>query len=450
MSFLGFLFFAWLGQILYQTHGHYDPIVLWMTIAFLLLVFEMARRRPWMVIGERGTERLLSLCAVFFCALQFRRTGMIYAEGGSSSAAMEPLMGIATLLSLVVFGISWIPKRSDVIFKVALALGVLGIAALVMAEILVPTASPKPWIDVWYVSTAAVDYFTTGLNPYAQKYLDIYHGKYGPVAYFPYLPGLLFWITPFRVVLGDIRYGLIFANWISAGAFYFWARPGRGKSLIPLLAALLWLSFPVTLFVIEQSWVDLALIPGAILMFLAMRAGRNRLTAAAMGIFLSIKQYAFVTVTFALLWIWRKLGFKRALWTGLIALGVFMALLAPFVIADAHEFYRMTVLTETDQGIRLDALNFTAFLVNGYGRVISGNGRILLALLGAMNGALILLRGSGRDTSNSSGMAAASFAAYGFAFIFGKWAFCNYYFFLASFLLIFLVSPTKTDGSSPA
>lgn len=416
----------------------------------------MGRAAPAIALGERGTERLLAACAVFFCALQVRHDGLLYATNAASWAGQSAsaLTEAALLLSAIAFAISGIPDRGPRLARGAIGLITLAALALAFSEALVPLVSPKPWIDVWYSNSAAVDHFLSGRNPYSEKYLDIYSGKYGYGAGFFYLPGTLFWSAPFKVLLGDIRFALVFANWMTAAALFYWARPGRParQSLVPALAALLWLSFPVTLFVIEQAWVDTALIPGALLMLLALREERWRLAGIVTGVFLSLKQYAFVAAGFGALWVWRTRGFGRAWRIGAVALGVFLLVVAPFVLLDPAAFYAMTVSSQASQGIRADALNFVAYLSEHFGRIIPGWGRIILALLGAFNGALMLLRGK---EPGSERVAAASFAAYGFAFVFGKWAFCNYYFFLAAFLLAWLtgtrkLAPAPVPPAAPA
>src|SRR5206468_2446537 len=69
--------------------------------------------------------------------------------------------------------------------------------------------SPAPSIDVYTNITLAIDYFLAGKNPYSQPYPDIYagHGLAPPI--FPYWPGLLYFVTPFRALFGDYRYAFL-------------------------------------------------------------------------------------------------------------------------------------------------------------------------------------------------------------------------------------------------
>src|SRR5207249_305274 len=101
----------------------------------------------------------------------------------------------------------------------------------------------------------------------------------------------LLWITPFRLAFRDIRFALIVSNWISAWAFFRWSQSRENTdSLVPILSSLAWLSFPVTNFIIEQSWTDLALIPPVLLAFHAIRSRRTIASGVWLGIFLAVKQ----------------------------------------------------------------------------------------------------------------------------------------------------------------
>jgi hypothetical protein len=194
------------------------------------------------------------------------------------------------------------------------------------------------------------------------------------------------------------------------------------------------LSFPVTNFVIEQAWSDLALVPTALLMLLATSRARMWASSTWMGVFVVMKQYAFVAAALTLVRIWKSWGARRALETLAVAATLAALVILPFAVADLHALARMTIAPQTDQTVRLDALNVTSYLAHAFGWVMPPAGRIGLTLLG---GALAVVAAWRERTP----VAAASFIAYGFAFLFGKWAFCNYYFFLASFLLTCLVAP---------
>jgi len=434
MSILAFAFFVELGALLHRSRGLYDPAIVWLAAAFGLVVIDLMRSGPWLQAGRRMTERLLAGAALFFCALQFSDPVVVYATPGAASTAIPRLMGLAGALSAGTLMVTLFPSRSKSATRAAAVMASAAIAVIAAAELLVPRASPTPWIDVWVSGTRAVDYLTAGLNPYAQKYVDIYQGRYPYVPGFLYPPGLLLWLTPFRLAFGDIRFALIVANWISAAAFFASARTSGRRDLLPILSALVWLSFPVTNFVIEQAWSDLALVPTALLMLLATSRARMWASSTWMGVFVVMKQYAFVAAALTLVRIWKSWGARRALETLAVAATLAALVILPFAVADLHALARMTIAPQTDQTVRLDALNVTSYLAHAFGWVMPPAGRIGLTLLG---GALAVVA-AWRERAP---VAAASFIAYGFAFLFGKWAFCNYYFFLASFLLTCLVAP---------
>jgi hypothetical protein len=283
------------------------------------------------------------------------------------------------------------------------------------------------------------------VNPYTQQYVDIYDGRYAYTPGFLYPPAFLLWIVPFRAAFGDIRFALIAANWIAAWALFRWARPGREASLVPILTSLVWLSFPVTSFVIEQSWTDLALVPLSILAFLAARTRRASAIGAAGGAVAAIKQYGCVAAAFVLLATLERGCSRTAVLASFISVSSVIATVVPFLLLDARAFLDMTVFVQTDQPIRRDALNFTAFAAQAFGWVMPAALRIALTMGGALLGAARILRSPAPTAADA---VAAAFIAYGFAFVFGKWAFCNYYYFVASLLLMYLVAPSHLDYTS--
>jgi uncharacterized membrane protein len=159
-----------------------------------------------------------------------------------------------------------------------------------------------------------------------------------------------------------------------------------------------------------------------------------------MGVFVVMKQYAFVAAGLTVVRIWRSSGARRGLEALAVAATLAALVVVPFVVADARAFVSMTVTPQIEQSVRLDALNVTAYLAHAFGWVMPPAGRIGLTLFGAALAAFGVWRGR-------LVVASASFVAYGFAFLFGKWAFCNYYYFLASFLLLYLVAPDDASAA---
>ena len=98
---------------------------------------------------------------------------------------------------------------------------------------------------------------------------------------YPYLPWTSVLLLPFRVIFGDIRYGLVAALAIAAGlvasarrsaAPRQVARPGRYvPALLPLLIAL----HPKVTFADQMSWTEPLLVALLAGMVLAVERGRH-------------------------------------------------------------------------------------------------------------------------------------------------------------------------------
>ena len=173
------------------------------------------------------------------------------------------------------------------------------LACFAMMAIAVLRASPKPWIDVWYLQQGAADALWHGYDPYSVAYPNIY-GRMANISYPPellvngrlvsfcYPPLVVLVDLPARLLLGDIRYAslglMIFAAWAIARL----ARGPEGE-----LAALFVLFQPRTFFVLEQSWIE-PLVLAAIALTALLSARRRGPIAAgvALGLLLASKQYS--------------------------------------------------------------------------------------------------------------------------------------------------------------
>lgn len=77
--------------------------------------------------------------------------------------------------------------------------------------------SPNPKVDTFILFKEAPLTLLEGKNPYTTLYTQVYKEVNN---YFPYLPFSLFYILPFLILLKDPRFGILFANLISAFIMY--------------------------------------------------------------------------------------------------------------------------------------------------------------------------------------------------------------------------------------
>ncbi|MCA1827456.1 MAG: hypothetical protein LC689_11040 [Myxococcales bacterium] len=135
------------------------------------------------------------------------------------------------------------------------------LACFAMMGIAVLRASPRPWIDVWYLQQGAADALWHGYDPYSVSYPNIY-GRMANVSYPPellvngrlfsfcYPPLTILVDLPARLLFGDIRYASLGLMIFSAWAIARLARGAEGE-----LAALFILFQPRTFFVLTWHFM---------------------------------------------------------------------------------------------------------------------------------------------------------------------------------------------------
>jgi hypothetical protein len=172
-------------------------------------------------------------------------------------------------------------------------------------------ASPSPFIDVYWINTWAANDFLHGKNPYSQIYPDIYKGHYGYQPGFTYWPSYLL-ASAVPAALGlDLRYLNIFCDLSFAGLLAWFSTKSKSTSEMTWPLALLWLAMPVSLFIIEQAWIDPVMLIFAIGSILAFRFHRLDLAAFLGGLAMASKQYGFIVPALLTIAIFRAWAGRR-------------------------------------------------------------------------------------------------------------------------------------------
>ena len=307
---------------------------------------------------------------------------------------------------------------------------------LITAQFLTLKASPSPKIDVFTSTATAARHLISGRNPYPQKYADIYNGAFAYEPSFPYWPGVLYWVTPFEYFFGDIRIGFLVAEILSAFCIALIARRRGLDEWSQWGFSLAWLSFPVCLFIIEQSWIDTLLTLMLSLSCLCLMTRRWWASGLCLGYLLATKQYAPLVVFGAAGWVLANYGARTAAIVTGTVIATFTALTAPFLIADAQSFFHYTVALFFGQGFRADSLSLSAFLLEQWGvRLPELVGVILTFILMLVVGLRIWQKRLFRLDECWLGLC----LLYLVFFLFGRQAFCNYYYFIAFLLLLSLL-----------
>ena len=196
--------------------------------------------------------------------------------------------------------------------------------------------------------------------------------------------------------------------------------------------SLLWLSFPVSLFIIEQAWVDSILIAEMGLLALAISGRRHILIGILLGLVIATKQYGVIAVIPILAWCLSH-GFskKQIAKIGVLAVGTALVSIVPFLVWDFSGFYQNVVLDLIGHSLRTDAFSLLSLLQQEFGIVLSSGRSLILTLVVLLLSAGFVLKKQGKQ-SWATGLA----IIYGFVFLFAKQAFCNYYQIVAYLLLV--------------
>ena len=436
---LGILIFACWALILDRTRGHSVETAPFIVGLFGLSFFIL----PWRGTPAHGeTEARFGerfLFQLLLAAFAVETLSPLFL-GTSEAGVFSRRFGVGGLFLALALGSVWVwlPRytwlcEAAIVLKFLLALRI-------------PAISPAPGIDVFVNNTQGVDYFLAGLNPYSQAYVDIYGGRYGYEPGFLYFPGLLLILAPFRVLFGDIRYAGILAHYV--GCFVLSRLGGRSTASqsYARIAALLWAFLPVQHFVFEQAWTDPLLVGGiGLVLWVGQhpRLNSSRWVTFLSGFTLTLKQYAFPPLFY--------IGFRDMLRARALLPGIrrvlhgfipLASLAIPFLLLDADGFFKMTVLSQVSSPSRLDSMNWTSWWLTQGGHWPAA-AQVVLSGAGMGIGALLIARGGGAPPENRMhAVTAALYVGYGFSFLFGRWAFCNYHYLLL-FFLVALLTPGK-------
>ncbi|SBW23123.1 hypothetical protein FDG2_3602 [Candidatus Protofrankia californiensis] len=257
------------------------------------------------------------------------------------------------------------------------------VGLVVGAGVAMILASPAPRIDVFHLLQVSGRGLLDGADMYRQQWAPsrAEYPVYGLFDVYPYLPGTTLLLAPFRLLLGDVRYGLLFALVLAAVAIRRIAGAiapdgdGDAETDVPAALPLVVLVFPGSMYALQQSWTEPLLVACLAGMVWAVRAGRTGWAVAAFALALASKQHLALLVPVAA--VWPAFGPRRVL----VAAAAAAALVAPWVLAGPADFWADAVMTNLRYPVRGDSLSIPGVLVHA--GVRTGFAPMLLALAGA-------------------------------------------------------------------
>ena len=216
-------------------------------------------------------------------------------------------------------------------------------------------ATPAPTIDDFHILQGSAKALLHLHNSYGQAW----PGSDGHLL--PYLPGSFLLVTPFYLLLSDVRYGLLAALVLAALAVLVLGRRHDHTQRAAAVLAGLVVCFPWVLYLVEQSWPEPLLLGLLAGMVLAVDRNRPGLAVVCLAAALLTKQHVVILLPLAA--VWPAFGWRRTLNSVLAA----VVLTIPWVIAGPRNFWHGAVTYNLNLPPRHDSLSvFTTAIRMGH------------------------------------------------------------------------------------
>jgi hypothetical protein len=437
-----------LGRALQISNGTYDPgnpqslawlgAAIGLSLAAVAFYPELARRGG----GSRAATVVASLVlAANF--IQLFASGPGFQSVNAAGAFVVALLGIGLLATVA--GLTW--KR---IGPVVAAMALLVAAGV---SIWATRQAPDPPIDVFLSTQIACKELPHGVSPYANSFPLIYSA---PAAAIYYPPGTV-WagVVHFGYNYAPLTFLISQIGYLASGDY----RLAMGLSLVVGVIGLAWaggsrfsflvamalLTTPRAFFVLNQGWVEPAMV---LMLGFAAVAGMRRIGGArsnwlahAAGLLMVSKQSMVVALPAALLLLPRPMTRRWVCGFVVRAVAAGLVVSLPLVLMAPRAFWRSAVQIPLAMPARLDSMNFAYIWVQQMGRPAPQIIGVGLVIAAALLGWWRLPRGFG----SFAGAAALSFLGF---FAFAHQAFCNYYFFVIALLCAGAIGVTQPTGVS--
>lgn len=280
--------------------GDYNFAALVAAIVVIALAFTAVLIRPRGTpkrFGWIGVAVLIAL--IIQSVIAWRPSGvnlLRFWSSGEQALIGLTLMGVAgtIIIGLVLTRSGW--QRMAVGLIAMAAVSQFSVAAYLIGK-------SEPEIDVWYFHHEAITAFSKGTNPYAITFTNMHNNngrddsplysrevqKDGRLLFgYPYPPLSLLMTWPSEMLLQDARYGLTACYLLAAVLL---ATLNRGG--VSIAAAAVLLLAPCAWLVFRDAWTEPQIILA--MAFVAWCAIKKPAwLAAAIGLFLSLKQYSVV------------------------------------------------------------------------------------------------------------------------------------------------------------
>jgi hypothetical protein len=428
-----------MAQGLRQSHGHlrFNHLVFF-TLATIIFIW-FSKNSSLEKVKENLTKHLLLVSGSFLVFL-FEDLELIYTTNHNWIYAIWTNLTIYLFL-YILLTLEYFKNLSSSIHSRLHLFFYFIFFLLLINLIFVLFASPKPNIDVFEYARLGADYLLQGVNPYLKHYPDLYKGKYDLTNGFCYWPLPALGFTLSRWIFTDVRFILVIFHVLAVWGLKKLVWNTIFTNTQKWLFIFLWLTFPVIYFVLEQSWVDIFILPS--IFFTAYYLEKEKILKAALwiGIACAVKQYMIFMTLLFIVYIFKRYGFKRMVHSILVMTITTLTIAAPFLIWDYQLFFEKTVIDLLKLGFRDDALSWVAYFSKLHGIYINGTVSGIIYLITFIALIINLLKLKKIEVKD---LYSSIFIIYMIVFLFGKQAFCNYYYMAFAILLTYVITSYKS------
>lgn len=387
-------------------------------ITYLVLLFRPTPKK----IRDLPFEYVLSFCIILSL--------MLY--GGLYQNVYTNLIGISyTILGFAIFLSVLLIIRIKNISQNFLFVCLFCIA--ITLRLFMIWSSPNPIIDVFAFQKYGALYLLLGKNPYASIYPPVYTGQL--LDYYAYPPGNLLLTVPFVWIFKDPRVTFIIAEIVTALIVRRLIKD-LNKYIFPLLI----LYNPMSLYMIEESYMEPLVILLLLLTLIFFVRKKIVLSSLCIGLAVSSKQYliALIPLYYRMLSSYKFIQKLKYLFY--IGISVFL-ICFPFYIWNTTGFIKNIIYLQYSYPPRYEGLTLFSLYHQFNGNYIPW---ISWCIIGIVTIYIYLKKKIVPITFLFNG----AFILFTF-FLFNKWAFLNYYYLVSQMVLLgIVIKDWESDKSS--
>jgi 4-amino-4-deoxy-L-arabinose transferase-like glycosyltransferase len=301
----------------------------------------------------------------------------IYGQANNISGEIRVTVLTSNSIRLL---ISWRKKleQAKYFIFVIVAIGVL------IRVISIPVFATEPYnpVDVYYVDNQGAKLILDFQNPYSQNLV-----VHGYALNFAYLPMVPIYYAPFYL-LGDIRFGSIFADILIMFSVYFIAK-SMNRGAAAFFAPLVYAVLPFSIWLTSVASTNIMIGTSFLAVSTAALLKKKYLVMALfLGLALATNQLVFLSLPLFIFYFWRERKIPYFLGSLIVSAGIIL----PFFIQDTFGFIYDVILFQFQRPLQSNGVFSLYSLINTTtGLTLTSWMRVTLFLVATLI-AVILLR----------------------------------------------------------